>query len=143
MIQVLTPRQWFEENVDITKLREDIINSLTDSVRNEVHNDEFYYSNVHDIIDGKNGTHIPFYALEYFGYELNTNDVEQYDLEKVMQELDDFTGELEEIIESYIHESIKVSFGEWESDGTYCFMAFMNKSEFDENRVEHRFMDIG
>src|SRR5690606_20833947 len=138
MIRIQTPQQWFDENVDIQKLRVSVINSMIEAVNYENLEDNTYIALVHDIISGANGQYIPYYALEYFGYELNTSNIEQYDYESTIYELDSFTDELAEIINDALAiYHVKVRFGYWDADGTYCMMAYMD--EF--NYVDTEFYD--
>lgn len=131
MIKTQTPQQWFDEYVDIQKLRPKVINSMIEAVNYESVEDDTYIALIHDVIGGANGQYIPYYALEYFGYELNTNNIEQYNYESTMYELDTFTDELAEIINDALAiEHVKVAFGYWDADGTYCMMAYMDRYDY-------------
>lgn len=136
MIKTQTPQQWFNEHVDIYKLQTSVIQSMADSIRNENIEDDTYVAHVHDIVGGANGQYIPFYALEYFGYELNTRNIEQYDYESVMWELDNFSNELSNIINKELDNDISVNFGYWDADGSYCLMAFMDKYIYQASKDE-------
>jgi hypothetical protein len=131
MIKTQTPQQWFEENVNVEKLRESVIGAVMEAVNYENLEDDTYIALVHDVIGGANGQYIPYYALEYFGYELNTDNIEQYDYESTLWELDTFTSELAEIInEALAIDHVKVDFGYWDADGSYCLMAFMDRYNY-------------
>jgi hypothetical protein len=131
MIKTQTPQQWFEENVNVEKLRESVIGAVMEAVNYDNLEDDTYIALVHDVIGGANGQYIPYYALEYFGYELNTDNIEQYDYESTLWELDTFTSELAEIInEALAIDHVKVDFGYWDADGSYCLMAFMDRYNY-------------
>jgi len=144
MIKTMTPKQWFEEYVNIEKLRKSVISSMEEAVNFENLEDDTYVALVHDIISGANGHYIPYYALEYFGYELNTDNVEQYDFESTIWELDTFTDELAEIINDALGlDEVKVSFGYWEADGTYCMMAYMDRYVYEDMKEESELFSNG
>lgn len=131
MIKTQTPQQWFNENVNVEKLRESVIGAVMEAVNYENLEDDTYIALVHDVIGGANGQYIPYYALEYFGYELNTDNIEQYDYESTMWELDSFTDELAEIINDALNiDHVNVGFGYWDADGTYCLMAYMDRYNY-------------
>jgi hypothetical protein len=134
MIKTQTPQQWFDENVNAEKLAVSVKESMEESIRFENLEDETYVALVHDIVGGANGQYIPYYALEYFGYELNTNNIEQYDLDSTMWELDVFANELAEIINDNVlsDSDIKVQFGYWDADGSYSLIAYLDSSLVDE-----------
>lgn len=136
MIQIKTPQQWFDEYVDSSKLQLKVIESMVQAIRDGNLEDDTYVAHVHDIVSGANGHYIPFLALEYFGYELNTNNVEQYDYESTIWELEKFADELADIINKELNNDISVSFGHWDSDGAYCLMAYCDKNEFENSKRE-------
>lgn len=136
MIQTQTPQQWFDENVNIDKLQESIIASMIDAIQNENIEDTTYVALVHDIVGGANGIYIPYYALEFFGYELNTHNIEQYDSESTYYELDKFTSELADIINKNLPNDIQVGFGYWDADGSYCLMAYLDKETYEAEKDE-------
>jgi len=139
----MSPQQWFDEYVNVERLTKSVISSMTESINNDNIEDDTYIALVNDIISSGNGQYIPFLALEYFGYELNTDNIEQYDLESALWELDNFTGELADIIKEALGLGIDIQFGHWDADGTYCMMALMDKYTFEENREEsYSFIEV-
>ena len=127
MKQTKTPREWYEAHVNVGMLVESVKLSIAEAVNNDSMDmdGENYLGLVYDIVSSRSGNYIPFYALEYFDYEIDTDNIEQYDFEEVLYELDGFTSELEEIINDEIgyEVDVEVQFGYWEADGTYCMMA--------------------
>lgn len=101
---------------------------------------ENYLGLVHDIVGGANGRYTPFYALQYFNYEgIDTDNIDKYNLDEVIDELDSFTYELESIINDSIMQDtgINVFFGYWEADNSYCMMATINKDDY--SRLKDKF----
>lgn len=136
MRRTKTPREWFDAYVKKDKLLDSIMGAMADAVREENLIDDTYVGLVHDIIGGNNGQYIPFYALEYFDYEdVDTDNIEQYNLDYVYDELDSFTAELEDIINNEVINgtNISVSFGYWDTDGTYCMMCHISREDYDDN----------
>ena len=137
-----TPREWFDTYINKKKLLNDIINSIEEAVQNDSTDmdGENYLGFVHEIVGGNNGQYIPFYALEYFDYKgIDTDNIDKYNLDEVIDELDSFTYELENIINDKVVQGtgIDVFFGYWEADNSYCMMATINKDDY--NRLKYRF----
>lgn len=131
MIKTKTPEQWIEENVDIDKLTKKIYSALGEAVRFNNVEDEFYVAHVHDVVNGNNGQYVPYFALEYFGYEMNN---QEYDLDTVVWELETFSTDIAELINGRINSPVKVVFGVWESDGSYSLLAILNKNHYEDNK---------
>jgi hypothetical protein len=125
--QTLTPQEWFDKNINIKYLSDAVMRDIKDSVINENVEDDTYIALVHDIVSGSMGRYIPYYALEYFDYEVDVDYIERYDFESIIWELDKFSYELADIINDNLGLDVKVQFGYWDADGTYCLMAYLGK----------------
>lgn len=141
MERTLTPREWFDTYVSKEMLLKDIVNAIDEAVQNDSTDyDGNYLGWVHDIVGGANGRYIPFYALQYFNYEdIDINNIDKYNLDEVIDELDSFAHELESIINDSIMQDtgINVFFGYWEADNSYCMMATIDKDDY--NRLKDKF----
>lgn len=141
MNRTKTPKEWYHEHVDRGKLFDSIIMSMVEAVREGSLDNEgdAYMGLVDDIINSSHGQFIPVLALEYFDYDIDTENPEQYDFEEVLNELDSFTAELEDIINDNIIKgtNIEVRFGHWESDGTFCLMCFITKEDYKANKERY------
>lgn len=141
MKQTKTPREWYDEYTDRGELFDSIIKSMADAVReNSLSDDgETYVGLVYDIISSGHGQYIPFYALEYFDYDVDMDNIEKYDLEDVLGELDKFTAELEIIIEDDLLKgsNVEVGYNYWESDGSFCLMCFITKEDYESNKSQY------
>lgn len=141
MKRTLTPREWFDTYVSKEMLLKDIVNAIDEAVQNDSTDyDGNYLGWVHDIVGGANGRYIPFYALQYFNYEdIDINNIDKYNLDEVIDELDSFAHELESIINDSIMQDtgINVFFGYWEADNSYCMMATIDKDDY--NRLKDKF----
>ena len=135
MKRTLTPREWFEENVNIDKLRQAVINAIEEVVYYENEEDGKYIALVHDIVSGNNGHYIPYYALEYFGYEVDheNDDFGYYD--SLIWELDEFAGELANILNEELNLNAAVSFEYWDFDGSYSLVAYIDKDVYEEEGI--------
>lgn len=136
MERTKSPREWFDSYVQKGRLLNSIMKSISEIVKKENMDvdGEVYIGLVNDVVSGNNGQYVPFYALEYFDYDIDTENIEQYDLGDVIDELDGFTGELADIINEEILYGMNVSvhFGYWESDGSYCMMVFIPKDVYEK-----------
>lgn len=128
----VSPREWFNDSVNIDKLRKSVISAIEESVNYDNKEDGVYFALVHDIVNSHHGQYIPYFALEYFGYDIDTDNTEQYDFDDIYWELDRFTSELEQIIKEELAVGINVGFGYWDSDGTYCLIAYLDENEYEE-----------
>lgn len=142
MKRTLTPKEWFDTYVNKEKLLKDIINAIDEAVQNGSTDmdGENYLGFVHEIVGGNNGQYVPFYALEYFDYkDIDTDNIDKYNLDEVIDELDSFTYELENIINDRVVQGtgINVFFGYWEADNSYCMMATIDKDDY--NRLRDKF----
>lgn len=141
MKRTKTPREWYNEHVDRGELFDSITKSMADAVREDSLDmgGEVYVGLVQDIISSGHGRYIPFYALEYFDYDIDTENTEKYSLESVLNELDSFTVELEDIIEDDLLKgsNIEVVFDYWESDGTFCLMCLISKEDYESNKKKY------
>lgn len=128
MKRTLTPFEWFLKHVDGERLLSDTLNALKEAVDfNYTDDDGNYLALVSDIVSSGHGQYIPLLALEYFDYETE-DDLDEYDLEETINELECFTGQLADIInEKIFNEKVGVHFGFWEADGSYCLMAILPK----------------
>lgn len=137
MKKTLTPREWFNTYVNKDRLLKDITNAIDEAVQNDNmdFDGENYLGLVHDIVSGSNGRYIPFLALQYFDYDIDM-DNDKYTFDEVVDELDNFTHELEEIINNEVLQGtgIRVFFGHWEFDSSYCMMATINKNVLNANK---------
>lgn len=126
MRQTKTAQEWFDTYVNKDKLKASILKGIEEAVTNDsVDEGGMFLGLVHEVVGGNNGRYIPFYALEYFDYEnIDTDNIEMYNLEYVYDELNSFTYRLESLINKHIAEElgVMVNFGHWEADGTYCLM---------------------
>lgn len=146
MIRVKTPREWFDAYVNKDKLLDAIMGAMADAVREGNLIDDTYVGLVYDIIGGNYGQYIPFYALEYFDYEdVDTDNIEQYNLDYVYGELDSFTAELADIINNEVINgtNISVSFGYWDADGTYCLMCHISREDVEQYEELMRSCNVG
>lgn len=148
MKRTLTPREWFDTYVNKEKLLKDIVNAIDEAVQNDStdYDDENYLGLVHDIVGGANGRYIPFYALQYFNYEdIDIDNIEQYDIEYVQDELDSFTIDLEQIINREIASEIgaRVEFNYWDSDGSYCMLVYINVDDYKRLNNEFEALNSG
>lgn len=141
MKRTLTPREWFDTYVSKDMLLKDIVNAIDEAVQNDSTDyDGNYLGLVHDIVGGANGQYIPFYALQYFNYEdIDIDNIDKYNLDEVIDELDSFTYELESIINNSVVQDtgINIFFGYWEADNSYCMMATINKDNY--SRLKDKF----
>lgn len=136
--RTVSPREWFEKNViDMDKLRKSVVSAIEEAVQYGNKEDGTYFALVQDIINGQHGHYIPYLALEYFDYDIDTDNAEQYDYDSVLWELDVFAGELEQIITEELDLGINVGFGYWEADGTYCLMAYLDENEYEEIKEQY------
>lgn len=140
MKQIRTPREWFNEHVDAGQLYDSILKSLGEAVREDSKDmdEENYIGLVQDIVSSGAGQYTPYYALEYFDYDIDIENINYDEYERVIDELDSFTWELENIINDEVASKLgaTVQFGYWESDGTFCLMSFYNVDEYKKNKEE-------
>jgi hypothetical protein len=151
MKETITAEQWVYENVSITTLIDSIVSSLREAIAQENCEDGTYTALVYDIVSGSAGQYAPAYALKFFNYDgIDTDNLDNIeDVEFIHDELESYAGKVASVLNNLLPSEINVGFGYWESDGTYCLMAYLDEQEYlnhkDEshNFISEAFGDLG
>lgn len=143
MKQTLTAEQWVDNNVNVEKLQRDVVKALREAIIQGWTDEYTYTALVYDIVNGHHGIYIPAFALQFFEYEgIDTDDMDNIEgVEYIHDELEYYAGEVASVINRLLPNEVNVSFGYWDSDGTYCLMAHLDEVELENYKDEsHNFI---
>ena len=134
----LTPQEWIDRDVNIDLLRENIISSLNEAINDESIEDVSYQAWVIYIVDSHHGVYILPFALEYFGFDIDSSQLDQYieHGEDLQWDLDAFVNELADLLNEKLNLHGKVYFGYSDADGSYALMAYIDKDIYENHGIE-------